>query len=123
MKAVSLLFLFCSIVGRKINQNLAAAAARNSLALNFGRTVALSGSGLNFFGVINLNYYYQIWVCVRRGMGAIGKPPKEAILNKLRFNARTSSHNGLRKKSSARGKGQPSRAGHAPLSKQSTGLF
>jgi hypothetical protein len=51
-----------------INQNLAAAAARNALAHSFGRAVSLAGSGLNFFGAVNINYYYQINSCAPEGV-------------------------------------------------------
>ena len=104
----------------------AAAAARNSLAHSFARVVALSGSGLNYFSSINqrLNYYYQINSCAPEGVwGRSESPLKSIIINKFRLNARTSSHNGLRKKSSTRGKGHALSYRASPLSKQSTGLF
>ncbi len=76
-----------------LNKNAAARSAERTISRGFVETpiyqvllaaVVLVGSGLNFFGAVNINYYYQIWVCVRRGMGAIGKPPKKARTSDVR---------------------------------------
>ena len=59
-------------------------------------------------------------MCVRRGLGATGKPPK--LEKRLCKSIRTSAC-GLRTPTLPQGKGTPSLAGQSPLAKQSAGLF